>query len=89
MPRPYGKTFLISLAIFFSMISSGSAAQLVAGRWHYSGGSPVSIGIIKYGETVALFSKAGWAMLLLAPRQAGCWRGAKANGASTILRPPP
>ncbi|MEX2693135.1 hypothetical protein [Rhizobium mongolense] len=71
MSRSYGKTFLISLAIFSAMISSGNAAQFFAGRWHSSGESPVEIGLIQYGETVALFSKAGWAMVLLAPETGG------------------
>lgn len=71
MSRSYGKTFLISLAIFLAMISSGRAAQLFAGRWHHSGETPVSIGVIQDGETVALFSKAGWGMLLLAPGAGG------------------
>ncbi len=71
MPRTYRKTFLTSLAIFFAMISSGSAAQLFARRWHYSGDASVSIGIIQYGETVALFSSAGCAMLLMTPQAGG------------------
>lgn len=79
MPRSYGNTFLFSLAIFFAMISSGSAAQFFAGRWHYSGESPVSIGVIQYGETVALFSKAGWAMLLLAPEAGGILASGEGN----------
>jgi hypothetical protein len=79
MPRSYGNTFLFSLAIFFAMISSGSAAQFFAGRWHYSGESPVSIGVFQYGETVALFSKAGWAMLLLAPEAGGILASGEGN----------
>ena len=71
MPRSYGRAFLISLAILFAMISSGNAAQFFAGRWHNSGESPASIGIIQYGETVALFSKAGWAIVLLVPETGG------------------
>lgn len=71
MPRSIGKVFLISLAIVFAMSSAGRAAQLFAGRWQNSEGQPVSIGIIQEGETVALFSKAGWAMLLLAPDSGG------------------
>lgn len=71
MSPSIGKVFLISVAIVFAMSSAGRAAQLFTGRWHSSEGQPVSIGIIQDGETVALFSEAGWAMLLLAPDSAG------------------
>ncbi|MCD2177233.1 hypothetical protein [Rhizobium sp. C1] len=71
MPSSIWKTFLISLTLVFAMSSAGRAAQLFTGRWHNSEGQPVSIGVVQDGETVALFSEAGWAMLLLAPDSGG------------------
>lgn len=69
--RSNGETFLISLAIFLAVISSGNASQLFAGRWHSTGETPLSIGIIQDGETVSLFSKSGWAVLVQAPDAGG------------------
>ncbi|MGV1803994.1 hypothetical protein [Agrobacterium vitis] len=71
MSRVQGKGFLISLAIFLSLISSGNAAQFFAGRWHNARASSSSIGIIQYGETVSIFSEAGWTMALLIPEAGG------------------
>lgn len=71
MPRFYGKVFLFSLVIFVSLISSVNAAQFFAGRWHNAGESSSAIGIIQYGETVAILSEAGWAMTLLVPETGG------------------
>lgn len=71
MSRTIVKAFSISMAIFLVAISPVNAAQLFAGRWRSSGESPLSIAIIQYGETVTVFSKAGWAMLVLAPETGG------------------
>lgn len=71
MPRSIWNAFLISLALVFAMSSAGRAAQLLTGRWYNSEGQPVSIGVVQDGETVALFSEAGWAILLLVPDSGG------------------
>jgi len=72
MQRLHGRVFLFGLAVSLLLASSSNAAvQLFAGQWQKSGSSEASIGIIQHGETVAIFSKKGWAMALLRPQSNG------------------
>ncbi len=62
---PYARNLLLSLAMVGCMISSGYAAQVFAGQWRSYGSSPIFLGVVQHGETVAIFSKSGYAMALL------------------------
>jgi hypothetical protein len=72
MPRVYGKIIFLGLLASLAVPISGNAAdRLLEGQWQKSEGAPETIGIIQYGETTAIFSKAGWAMATLQPKTGG------------------
>jgi hypothetical protein len=72
MRAAYRNAFFVGLAVFLSAISLANAADHpFAGRWHEPGQASSAIGIIQYGETIAIFGKAGWAMASIEPEMGG------------------
>lgn len=50
------------MAAFLAMVSHGNAAdRFFEGRWQASDKAHTSIGIIQYGDTIEIFSEAGFA----------------------------
>jgi hypothetical protein len=50
---------------------SYAAEQSFAGRWSESGKASSSVGVIQYGQTVAIFGRAGWSMAVIEPGSDG------------------
>ncbi|MBB3963305.1 hypothetical protein [Rhizobium metallidurans] len=89
MPRLYGKIIFVVLLASFAVPLSGNAAdRLLEGQWQTSEGAPETIGIIQYGETAAIFSKAGWAMASLQPETGGVLASGEGRWSITANSPP-
>lgn len=72
MPLFNREICLLGLAALLFGSSPGCAAEhAFAGRWSAPGQSSSPIGVIQYGETVALFAKAGWSIATLEPGTGG------------------